>query len=268
MSVIIQITNTTINYVAIGLMIFIILFSVGMVVFFLLSRKRITLADLDVRDIKIKAQEDVLAATLLTQDRERTRIARELHDEISAKLNVISLNASLLNDKTLEHQDRELLLARIQTATRKTLENTRRLAHDLLPPVLEKFGLGQAITEFVDSIHNGQLLITYTCDWDEETLTTEDQLHTYRIVQELFNNSIKYSEATQIELSLITAVNRRMTYRDNGIGFQETGSVGLGTSNINSRVFILGGIMTLETSINNGVFYIFDFQTNAPMTYD
>ena len=91
MSFILQISNTTINYVAIGIMIFIILFSVGMVIFFMLSRKRITLSDLEVRDTKIKAQQDVLTATLETQEKERRRIARDLHDEISSKLNVISL---------------------------------------------------------------------------------------------------------------------------------------------------------------------------------
>ena len=263
MFTILQISNTTINYVAIGLMIFIILFSVGMVIFFLLSRKRITKADLEVRDTRIKAQEDVIEATLLTQEKERHRIARELHDEISAKLNVISLNTNLLTDTTLNQDDRDLLLDRIQNATAKTLENARRLAHDLLPPVLERFGLCQALTELVDSIHNDKLKIKFDCDWDESVLTSDQQLHTYRIVQELFNNSLKYSQANQIHLSLTTCdVIRRMVYRDNGIGFQETTGIGLGTSNINSRVSILHGSMALETSINQGVLYTFEFPTN------
>jgi signal transduction histidine kinase len=115
-----------------------------MVIFFMLSRKRITLSDLEVRDTKIKAQQDILDTTLLTQEKERRRIARELHDEISAKLNVISLNTDLLNDESLNQQERQLLLARIESATSKTLENARNLAHDLLPPVLEKFGLPSA----------------------------------------------------------------------------------------------------------------------------
>ncbi|PPK94753.1 MULTISPECIES: sensor histidine kinase [Nonlabens] len=262
MFTLLQISNTTINYVAIGLMVFIILFSVGMVIFFLLSRKRITKADLEVRDTKIKAQEDVIEATLLTQEKERHRIARELHDEISAKLNVISLNTNLLTDTTLSKDDRDLLLDRIQNATAKTLENARRLAHDLLPPVLERFGLCQALTELVDSIHNDQLKINFDCDWDESVLTSDQQLHTYRIVQELFNNSLKYSQANHIHLSLTTSNVKSMVYRDNGIGFQENTGKGLGTSNINSRVSILRGSMTLETSINQGVLYTFEFPTN------
>jgi signal transduction histidine kinase len=261
---ILQITNTTINYVAIAMMIFIILFSISMVVFFLLSRKRITLSDLEVRDTKIKAQEDILAITLQTQEKERRRIARELHDEISAKLNVISLNTDLLSDDTLDGTERKLLLSRIQNATSKTLENARRLAHDLLPPVLERFGLCQALSELAASVHNKKLQVTFECKWDESHISAIDQLHIYRIVQELFNNTIKYSKAQQIELKLTENTNRQLVYKDNGIGFQETNSIGLGMSNINSRVAILKGIMTLETSKDQGVFYTFEFLTNLP----
>lgn len=264
MPIIFQISNTTINYVAIGIMIFIILFSIGMVIFFMLSRKRITLSDLEVRDTKIKAQQDILDTTLLTQEKERRRIARELHDEISAKLNVISLNTDLLNDESLNQQERELLLARIERATSKTLENARNLAHDLLPPVLEKFGLYQALTELVASIHNKTLDVTFECDWDITKLNSTEQLHNYRIVQELFNNSIKYSQAQKIELKLKTQENKRtLIYSDDGIGFPEKVGVGLGTSNINSRTSILNGTMNLQTSKNQGVCYTFEFITNS-----
>jgi signal transduction histidine kinase len=258
-----QISNTTINYVAIAMMIFIILFSIGMVVFFLLSRKRITISDLEVRDTRIKAQEDILAITIETQEKERRRIAQELHDEISAKLNVISLNTDLLNDETLNQEERKLLLGRIQNATVKTLENARRLAHDLLPPVLERFGLCQALTELVASIHHKKLQVDFECNWEESNLSVIHQLHTYRIVQELFNNSLKYSKAQQIELKLTENASRQLIYKDDGIGFQESNSIGLGISNINSRVSILKGTMTLETSKNKGVFYIFDFLINS-----
>lgn len=259
MSIILQISNTTVNYVAIGVMIFIILFSVGMVIFFMLSRKRITLSDLEVRDTKIKAQQDVLTATIETQEKERRRIARDLHDEISSKLNVISLNTDMLINESLNDNDIKLLLNRIKNATERTSENARRIAHDLLPPVLEKFGLCQALTELVGSLNNEQFAINFRCDWDETNMSLENQLHIYRIVQELFNNSIKYSKANKIDLLLDNLPHKKMIYRDNGIGFQESTSVGLGTSNIDSRISILQGTMSLETANNKGVFYTFDF---------
>ncbi|AGC77688.1 putative two-component sensor histidine kinase [Nonlabens dokdonensis DSW-6] len=225
----------------------------------MLSRKRITLSDLEVRDTKIKAQEDVLTATLETQEKERRRIARDLHDEISSKLNVISLNTDMLINESLDEKDTTLLLSRIKNATERTSENARRIAHDLLPPVLEKFGLCQALTELVGSINNEQLEINFRCNWDESNMSLENQLHTYRVAQELFNNSIKYSKADKIDLLLDDEPHRQMIYRDNGIGFQETKSVGLGTSNINSRISILQGTMTLKTANNQGVLYTFDF---------
>lgn len=254
-----QISNTAINYIAIGLMIFIILFSLGMVVFFLFSRKRITEADLEVRDTQIQAQKDVMSATLVTQEKERRRIARDLHDEISAKLNVIAMNTGMLKEATLSQQDRDLLINRIEEATGNTLKNAREIAHNLLPPVLEKFGLCAAITEVVKDLNGNQLEINFSCDWNEEQLSSDVKLHVYRIVQELLNNTIKYAQASQVQILLDQQSSFSLTYTDNGIGFQENAKVGLGTSNISSRVDLLHGDYHLQTSNGNGVLYTFNF---------
>lgn len=260
MLLILQISNTTINYIAVGLMLFIILFSVAMVVFFLLSRKRITEADLEVRDAQIQAQKDVMSATLVTQEKERQRIARDLHDEISAKLNVIAINTSMLKENSLTDQERETLIERIETATGNTLKNAREIAHNLLPPVLEKFGLCAAVTEIVKNINGNSIQIEFSCDWNEENINSDFQLHIYRIIQELFNNTIKYSQATLVSLELIEKDNSKMIiYSDNGIGFQKNALPGLGTSNINSRVDLLKGNHELKTSHGNGVLYKFEF---------
>ncbi len=257
---ILQISNTSINYIAIGLMIFIILFSIGMVVFFLLSRQRITQADLEVRDTQIQAQKDVLSASLVTQEKERRRIARDLHDEISAKLNVIAMNTSMLKDETLNTSDRLLLLERIENATGNTLSNARKIAHNLLPPVLEKFGLCAAITELVKSIDGKELKIDFSCDWNEEKLTAESQLHIYRIIQELFNNTIKYAQASTVAVTLNEDSQvQSLEYIDNGIGMSDNAGIGIGTSNINSRVDLLKGTYDLKTGKNKGVLYTFEF---------
>lgn len=255
-----QLSSTEMNYLAIGLMIFIILFSLGMVVFFLFSRKRITEADLEVRDTLIQAQKDVISATLVAQEKERKRIARDLHDEISAKLNVIAMNTSMLKEESLTIQERETLIDRIENATGNTLKNAREIAHNLLPPVLEKFGLCAAITEVVKSLNGNIVQIDFSCDWKEELLSSDYKLHVYRIVQELFNNSLKYAQATTISVQLTENEDVLMLrYCDNGIGFQENAQIGLGTSNISSRVDILNGKENLQTSRGNGVLYTFEF---------
>ncbi|WOI23330.1 sensor histidine kinase [Nonlabens ulvanivorans] len=260
MPVILQISNTSINYIAIGLMIFIILFSIGMVIFFLLSRKRITEADLEVRDTQIKAQKDVMSATLVTQEKERQRIARDLHDEISAKLNVIAMNTNMLKEESLSIEEREMLISRIETATGKTLENARKIAHNLLPPVLEKFGLCAALTEVVKSIKGDKIDIYFSCDWNEEQLNPDSQLHVYRVIQELLNNTIKYAQSDKVSIVLHEEDHYRLiTYSDNGIGFQDNAQIGLGTSNISSRVDLLNGTYHLETSDGNGVIYTFKY---------
>ncbi|PQJ32419.1 two-component sensor histidine kinase [Nonlabens arenilitoris] len=231
-----------------------------MVIFFLLSRKRITEADLEVRDTQIKAQKDVMSATIVTQEKERQRIARDLHDEISAKLNVIAMNTNMLKEESLSSTEREMLITRIETATGKTLENAREIAHNLLPPVLEKFGLCAAISEVVKSINGHQIDIYFSCDWNEEQLSPDSQLHVYRIIQELLNNTIKYAHSDKVSIILNEEDEYRLfTYSDNGIGFQDNTQIGLGTSNISSRVDLLNGTHDLQTSHGNGVVYTFKF---------
>ncbi|EAS19264.1 putative two-component sensor histidine kinase [Flavobacteria bacterium BBFL7] len=234
-----------------------------MVIFFLLSRKRITEADLEVRDTQIQAQKDVMSATIVTQEKERQRIARDLHDEISAKLNVIAMNTNMLKEESLSIAEREMLITRIETATGKTLENAREIAHNLLPPVLEKFGLCAALTEVVKSLEGNDLKINYSCDWDKDQFDSDNQLHIYRIIQELLNNTIKYARANEVSILLNQTENDYiLSYNDNGIGFQDNAQIGLGTSNISSRVDLLKGSYDLQTSNGNGVVYIFKFPKN------
>ncbi|QOD60121.1 sensor histidine kinase [Polaribacter haliotis] len=234
-----------------------LLMGVALLVFFFLSRRKITEKELEKKTLEIGYQKEIIQSIIVTQEKERKRIAQDLHDDISSKLNVINLNANLLKDGELTAEEFITVNDGILTATDKTLESARRIAHNLLPPILDKFGFKEAVEELVDTFNNSRKIdINYNLKYPKKHLNSSQELHLFRIIQELINNSIRHGNATKSTL-VIEEKNKSLflNYSDNGIGFnlkELEFKKGLGMKNIESRVSILNGIFTIETDINSG----------------
>ena len=227
----------------------------GLVAFFYFSRRKVVNAQLENAKMEISHQKNMLQATILTQEEERKRIAQDMHDEISSKLNIVSLNANVLLDGGVTDKESQEMLETILKISDTTLENSRRIAHDLLPPVLEKFGLWAAIEELTNNFNRAsQNLIKLEGSY-EKCLDPKDELHVFRIVQELVNNSIRHGKASEIELK-IEKQPFALTYEDDGCGMDLTDKdkrVGLGMKNIQSRCEILKAKCQLESQPGKGI---------------
>ncbi|WP_340201972.1 sensor histidine kinase [Ascidiimonas sp. W6] len=228
-----------------------------LILFFFLSRKKIIQKELEKKDMLIEHQKHLLHATIITQEEERKRIARDLHDDISAKLNIVSLNSHLLNDK-INQEEKQEVITNIITMTAKALENSRRIAHDLLPPVLEKFGLKAGIEELCDEFATAKnTKVTLSIDADFDKLDEIEGLNLFRILQELMNNSLRHGKATLIDLKFSNDGSRiKLNYLDNGEGFDMkilANKAGLGMKNIESRVELLKGTIKFESETGKGV---------------
>lgn len=241
--------------IAIGLL---ILMTVTVVLFFYFSRRRIIKTQLEKANLEIDHQKELLQSTIITQEEERKRIAQDLHDAISSKLNVVSLNANILGEKDISSAEANKIGESIYKVTSTVLENSRRIAHDLLPPTLDKFGLQAALEELCEELIDTQKFnLTYKIDYPLEFLEPNAELHIFRIVQELMNNSIKHSEANDLNLTVITEENLlSLQYQDNGKGFQMDAmraAKGLGMSGIEHRAIILEADLTIDSSPGNGI---------------
>jgi signal transduction histidine kinase len=249
--------NQIITIVIIGVLM-LLLMALALLLFFFFSRKKIVQKELEKKMLVINHQKETIQAIIVTQEEERTRIAQDLHDDISSKLNVINLNANLLKDGNLNPEEYGFVNNNILEATDKTLESARRIAHNLLPPILNKFGLKPAIEELSDDFNNSKkVLINYVIEYPEDHLSKENELHFFRIIQELINNSIRHGKAKKISI-LFTFENESLffKYTDNGIGFDiEKAKLkkGLGTHNIESRAELLKSVLTIKSAINKGV---------------
>lgn len=243
---------------------FFMILAIFLIVFFYFSRKKIIQKELEKRDLTLQYQKEQLHAIIVTQEEERKRIAQDLHDDISSKLNIVSLNSHLLTSPNLTEAETSEITENIITLTTKALENSRKIAHNLLPPVFEKFGLNAGVEELCEEFESSKAVKTYyknEIDFDDQDI--DRHLHVFRILQELMNNSLRHGKATEISIAFknIDGINT-CTYEDNGVGFDSKNAEnqkGLGMKNIDSRVSFLNGTIEIKSEIGKGIDVIFTF---------
>lgn len=243
---------------------FFIVVAVALIIFFYFSRKKIIQQELEKIDLILKYQKEQLHAIIFTQEEERKRIAQDLHDDISSKLNIVSLNTHLLSTSNLSEVEKNEITNNIITLTAKALENSRKIAHNLLPPVLEKFGLNAGIDELCEEFETSKAIkIHYTNAIDFDANDIDRQLHVFRILQELMNNSLRHGKATEIWISFeIENDIPTCFYKDNGAGFDTTNHEnhkGLGMKNIDSRISFLNGTIQIDSELDQGIVVTFTF---------
>jgi len=246
------------------IIIFLALLCVIIVIFVIKSRNKIYSKELEKRDLKIQYQTETLQKIILAQETERKRIARDLHDDISSKLIAISLNLHLLKAEKTEESKKENIINNIIAINNKTIESSRQIAHHLYPPVLEKFGLMDALKELVLDFNNTNVIsIQLSFELVFSKKVTNMHLQIFRIIQELINNSIKHGKATAIDINFLSNNSvSSCVYSDNGIGFDSSQlekTKGLGFSNIENRIQNINGTFNLISEINKGFKFNFTF---------
>ena len=241
-----------------------LLMGLVLVLFFYFSRKKISQKELEKRDLEIYLQKEQLHAIIVAQEEERKRIAQDLHDDISSKLNIVSLNSHLLTSPNLTESETIEITDNIISLTTKALENSRKIAHNLLPPVFEKFGLNAGVEELCEEFESSKSVKVYyknEVDFDDNDI--DRHLHVFRILQELMNNSLRHGKASEIWISF-KKENEINTgyYEDNGVGFDSKNAEnqkGLGMKNIDSRISFLNGTIKINSEIGHGIAVVFTF---------
>jgi len=196
-------------------------------------------------------------AEILAQEKERKKIASDLHDELGPILSAIKFKINSVD--LAKEDDKEI----IQTASQhidSTLERIRQISFDLLPITLTRKGIVQALEEFMSKVEKLVSLKIRFSHNEMNELPDELKVNLYRIVLEIINNTVKHSQAnnltidlrkTQKEILLLTA--------DDGIGFDlEKKSItnsGLGLRNLQSRTEIMRGELLINAQPGSGVQY-------------
>ena len=256
-----------ITLIAVGILIM-LAFALAFVIFFNYSQKKILKEQMRVQKLALQHQEELLHSTILTQEAERKRIARDLHDEIGSKLNIIFLNTHRLKVSGKSLQDIHTITQEVESVINTTIDSIRFISHELLPPTLEEFGLAEAIRELQFSFNKlGNIHIDFTqMDNQDRIDDSLIELNLFRVIQELLNNSIKHGKATEVEIKLwVLQGVIKLKYQDNGVGFDATkmeAKRGLGMKNIESRLQMIKADHTYNSSVGKGTKVTIELKQN------
>lgn len=207
---------------------------------------------LKLKQIKQKKEIDVLNSFILGEERERNRISKDLHDSVAAQLGAAKMGLQSIPFLTKDKQEEQL--ERTAQLIGNIHGDVRRIAHNLLPITLEKEGLIQALTEYIQEINQlGILTIVFNNKLSANfRLPKRNELVLYRIIQELINNIIKHAQATEARVELSQSdTELKIEVADNGIGFT-TDHENQGLYTIRERSNTIGGIFDIRSEEKSG----------------
>lgn len=195
-----------------------------------------------------------------SQERERGRIAAELHDNLGQQLVIIKNWASLGLKFTEENAPSRKQLTEISTTALQAINEVREIIYDLRPVQLETTGLSRTLNFMIEqAAASSGVKFSVDCDDLDGFFSPEDEVVFYRAIQECVSNIIKHSEAENAEISIIRAAeNLTVKVSDDGKGFaaEPVSSVGkragFGLTGLNERVRMLGGTLNIQSAAGNG----------------
>ena len=200
----------------------------------------------------------VLNAILETENREREAFAKELHDGLGANLSSIKMYLERLNSDDMLESKRPLYQQKALELITMAASTSKEISYGLKPHTLVNLGLISSIELLCQNVNDlNKFNLTFYHFCENPNLNDETELAIYRILSELSNNSLKYSEAKDGHIELnINSEGTSLAYTDNGIGFDvETAKLnaGSGLKNIIARVEALGGKINIESEAKNGM---------------
>ena len=209
-----------------------------------------------ITDLETEKKLMAVEAVLKGEEQERTRLAQDLHDGLGGMLSGLKYSFKSIKGQLIMTPENSIAFERSMDMLDSSIHEMRRVAHNMMPEALVKFGLDTALKDFCNDINQtGALQLTYqSVGLNEVVLEQTTSITIYRIVQELVNNTMKHSGASTclVQVSLQQQI-LTVTVEDNGQGFDASLANGMGWKNIRSRVELLKGKLDVKSVNNEGV---------------
>ncbi|MEE1944780.1 sensor histidine kinase [Pedobacter sp. KR3-3] len=221
-------------------------------------RQKLQQAKID--ELETEKQLTATEAVLKGEEQERTRLAKDLHDGLGGMLSGIKFSLNTVKENLIMTPDNAHAFNRSIDMLDSSIKEMRRVAHNMMPEILVKYGLDAALKEFCTEItHSGVVHVNYQSVGMQQTeIAQTTSVTIYRIVQELLNNIIKHANAKNVLVQLHQSAQEKLlavTVEDDGNGFDAEllkQSVGMGWPNIKNRVEFLKGRIDLQSNPGKG----------------
>ncbi|MBZ0245407.1 MAG: sensor histidine kinase [Cyclobacteriaceae bacterium] len=229
-----------------------LLMAVAIILFVVFHQKKMVQEEIKRQNMEIEYQKKMLKAALESQENERKRVSKDLHDDVGMMLMTMRVS---LNSQPNGSSDELMQLVD------ETHESVRRISWDLMPSTLDNFGLFQSTQEMCERLSSRDTItVSYTEDGKRLPLDKDQELLIYRIAQEAATNALKHSHASHISVDFQWTKNSLiLTVVDDGLGFdlaniknKVSGRHGLGLYNMENRIALLGGKLTFKNNEPSG----------------
>lgn len=219
---------------------------------------------------ELEAQQQLAAteAVLKGEEQERTRLAKDLHDGLGGLLSGIKYSFQTMKGNLIMTPENHQAFERGLAMLDNSIQEMRRVAHNMMPEALVKFGLDTALKDFCTDINqSGVLRVQYqSFGLENPSINQTAAITIYRIVQELINNTIKHAGAGSAVVQITKTGNQlAVTVEDDGKGFDTSvlsQPRGIGWSNIQNRVEFLKGNVDLKSEQGKGTSVYITFEAD------
>lgn len=188
-------------------------------------------------------------------DDERSRISKDLHDDLGQSLSMIKSRMNLFSSGKTSNLDG------LEDEIGSIIEHTRRISHFLHPSFITKLGLERSLSSLVENTQNSSgLVCSLEIEAELSVIAVDDQTHIYRIMQECINNTMKHAEATALKISIVdNGSNLDLIYQDNGKGIEKTelNTEGIGLLTIKERADKMQAKMLIQSATKKGYKVLF-----------
>ncbi len=245
--------------VAIGCSVMLLL-ACFIIFFVVLYQKKVIIQKKEVEQIKSIHQQELLRSTLEVEEKERERIAKNIHDDLGALISILRLN----NSRTTKNINNKEIIATISAENNiilnRTSESVRSISKKLASPTLTKLGYEKALRELTNSFNQtGEITMTFSNNLENPlNLPSQSASHLFRVSQEIINNIVKHDHANEVHVSIYDTDNNTFiafNHSEKGIDNAQVEELikqhkGLGLSSIQSRLSIIGATIDYKAQDN------------------
>ncbi len=235
--------------------------------FYALYKNRKHKQELLFRQTMLQQQDIATKSVIEAEERERKRMASDLHDGLGQMLTAIKFNLNGLQSKLFIAKEDSQAYEKALLLIDESCKEVRNVSHNIMPNALLKYGLAEAVKDFIEKIENKSIQVQVHVEGLHETIENSVEIIIYRIIQEGVNNAIKHSKANKLDISIINDNDGlQITIEDNGIGFNKQIldiNKGIGLRNIKTRIDYLKGIVDIDSKIGRGTLIAISIPKNT-----
>lgn len=231
------------------------------------DKNKLMLKEVEIKNQEInkllKEQELKSYASMLEgQDKERQRVASDLHDRLGGILSTVKAYFQTIDDKISSLEDKTVSqYNKASELLSEAVDEVRNISHDLHSGVLKNFGLLVAINDLKDTIElTGKLNVELYISGDRKEMSASTEIDIYRLIQELFSNTMKHAEADKVTIQISFMDNSiNIIFEDDGVGFDMSNvKKGIGLKNIEARATKMSGDVNIDSRLGRGTIVIID----------